>query len=78
MMAAKMHTFGELLADPIELDLLEFAGNGRHSQAEIVSHVARARGMFRSMRLTFYDVRVTIDGTDSAVAKLTARLATYR
>ena len=78
VMAAKMHTLGDLFADTVVLNLTGFAGNGAYSQAELVSHVSRIRPMFHAIDLSFVDVHVDILGADEASVNLTARLVVSR
>ena len=72
-MALKMNALPGLFTDTFTIDLRDFPFNGQHSATEMTSEVARARAMFSSIELAFYDVTVTVDGPDTATASFTAR-----
>lgn len=72
-MALKMNALPGLFTDTFTVDLRDFPFNGQHSATEMTSEVARARAMFSSIELTFYDVTVTLDSPDTATASFTAR-----
>jgi len=74
VMAAKMHTFGDLLGDNVVLDLDGFSQNGLYGNSELSSIAARARTQFQAVQLTFTDLSVVVIAPDDATATFTARL----
>ena len=75
MMALNLHGFEQLLGDDVEVDVLNFAGNGSYSAREISSTVARVRAGCRSISLVCRDVSVRFETPETAAATFTARLA---
>jgi len=78
VMAVKMHSLPDLFADELQLEMLGFPFNGVYRQAEISSHIARARTQFQTIDLMFHDVDVQIQDAENAVATLTGRLIIER
>jgi hypothetical protein len=77
-MALKANALGGMFADQVQVDLQQFPANGTHSGAELVSHIARARPLYRAIRLRAHDIRVTLESPEQATARFTARLTLER
>ena len=73
VMAVKMHTFTDLLADEVTLEFQGWGANGTSSASELGSMLTRIRPQFAAIALTFHDVRVDVR-RPAATVNLTARL----
>ncbi len=74
VMALKMHGLSDLFEPEVSLEIEDFPFNGVFLQNEIASHVARGRSSFRTMSLSFHDIKITLEAPDSATVELTGRL----
>jgi len=74
VLALKMNSLADLFESEVEIDLVDFAGNGLYDATELSSHVARLRPSCRAIALSFHDVRIEIGPPRQASAVFTARL----
>jgi ketosteroid isomerase-like protein len=73
-MALRMNSLPGFLADRVSIEVQSQFVDGTYDSSELASHIARARTMCAQLKLTFHDVKVAVNGPDTATATFTARL----
>jgi ketosteroid isomerase-like protein len=73
-MAIKMNNLPGFLDDNVAIEVQSDMVDGTYTATDLTSQVARARAICSKLELTFHDVTVNVQSSDTAVATCTARL----
>lgn len=73
-MARAVKGIGALFAKNCTIESSDRLRSGSYTPEQITSHAASARALFRTMKLKFYDIEITLSGEGKAVTSLTGML----
>lgn len=75
VMATKVKGIGSLFAKSCIIQSSDQLRSGTYSPEQITSHAASARALFRTLKLKFYDIEITLNGDSKAKVSLTGMLS---
>ena len=74
-MATKVKGIGALFAKNCIIESSDRLRSGSYTPEQITSHAASARALFRTLKLKFYDIEITLSEEGKTVTSLTGMLS---